>query len=53
MMMGKVTNAFIHSFIQLYLLSYVLGIGLINGDPKARSTQSGTSDSRIDIRMDL
>ena len=45
-------HSFFHSFIQLYLLSCVLGIGLITDNPKARRTQSGTSGSRIDIRMD-
>lgn len=40
-------HSFFPSFIQHYLLSCVLGIGLITGDPKARRTQSGTSDGRI------
>lgn len=44
----KCIHSFTH-FFQQYVLSCVLGSGLITGDPEARRTQSGTSDSRIPV----
>lgn len=40
-------HSFFCSFIRQYLPSSVLGAGLISGDPEAKRTQSGPSDSRI------
>lgn len=44
-------HSFFHAFIRQYLLSSVLGAGLITGDPEAKRTRSGTSDSRIPMRL--